>query len=158
MNTVNKNIPEVAMIMANATPIENWQIYWLISKMQVEYILTDITASPADIEHSHLQQAQYQEETLPVISLEKFYGLEELPLSSIPRYIVTKSPAADGDLIRAILRTYHPVRIRRLDFTATHALLPRLTKNSTDILGAFTLPDNQLVIIPNIDAILVKLQ
>lgn len=154
MSTIQQTLPEVAIIMANTPPVEGWHIHWLISKKQVEYILTDIAALPPGGEYPHLQRAQYQEEMLPVISLEQHFGLDEPPQSAGYRYLVTKSPHEAGRVTRAILRFSHPVRVRKLNFNSTPTQHTGLQENVEHILGAFTLPDNQLVIIPDIPAIL----
>lgn len=67
MNAANMNTPEVAMIMANAAPVEGLQSRRLISNRQAGYMIMDITALPAGVEHPCLQQVQYQEEILPDI-------------------------------------------------------------------------------------------
>jgi hypothetical protein len=156
MNTVDRKIPEVALIKANTAPVDDWNIYWLISKKQIEYLLTDIAGLPPSAEQPDLQRAQYQEEFLPVLSLEKYYGLEEPSPVSGYRYIVTKSPALQGEISRAIVRFAHPVRVRKLTFEAVPAQYTGLKKNEDTILGAYTLPDNQLVIIPDLAAVVGK--
>lgn len=156
MSTLLQTSPEIAIIMANTPPIDRWNIYWLISKRQVEYILTDVVMHPPSAEHPNLQRAQYQEEILPIVSLEKHFGLEESLTVSSYRYIVTKSPTPDGKLAKAILRFSHPIRVRKLDFNSAPAQHTGLRENVDHILGAFTLPDNQLVIIPDIPAIMQR--
>lgn len=154
MSTIQQTQPEIALIMANTEPFEGWTIHWLLSKKQVEYILTDIAALPPGGEYPHLQRAQYQEEMLPVIRLEEHYGLAEPPASAGYRYIVTKNPGTEGQLVRAIIRFSHPIRVRKINFNSVPTQITGLKKNSTHVLGAFTLPDNQLLIMPDIVAIL----
>lgn len=156
MNTVDQKIPEVALIMANTAPVNGLNIYWLISKKQIEYLMTDIAGLPATAEQPDRQRAQYQDEVLPVFSLENHYGLEELSPSASYRYIVTKNPVPEQGISKAILRLSHPVRVRKLTFEATPAQFTGLRENEADILGAFTLADNQLVIIPDLSALLAK--
>lgn len=156
MNTVDQKIPEVALIMANTAPVNGWNLYWLISKKQIEYLLTDIARLPASAEQPDRKRAQYQDEALPVFSLEEHFGLEELSPSTSYRYIVTKNPAPERRISKAILRLSHPVRIRKLTFEATPAQFTGLRENEDDILGAFTLADYQLVIVPDLSAILAR--
>lgn len=158
MKTAIEKVPEVAIIMANTAPVEGMQIYWLISKSQVEYMLTDISILPKTSEQPEFERAQYQEEVLPVISLEKYYGLEELPPVSAYRYIVSKNPAPGNKLVKAILRLCHPVRVRKLNFNATKAQQNVLKRNGEDVLGAFILEEQQLVIIPDMASILDTVQ
>jgi len=155
MSTIQQTIPEVALIMADLPAVKGWQVHWLLSKKQIEYILTDIAALPPSPENPRLQRAQYQEAVLPVVSLEQHFGFRAQ--TSSPgryRYIVAKSPAPDGGLARAILRVCHPVRVRKLNFNSSPAQRPEVGKNSAHILGTFTLPENLLVIIPDLAAII----
>ncbi len=156
MNTSIKNEPEVALIPANTIPIEGWDLNWLISKSQVEYILHDIATLPSVGDDSHLQRAQYQDEALPVFCLEKYFGLQKATPSANYKYVVVKVPLQNGGISKAILRLTHSIRIRKLTFNSTLAQTTGLRTNTDDILGAFTLPDNQLVIVPDIAAMLLK--
>lgn len=156
ISTPNQREPEVAMILANSAPIDGWTPYWLISKLQIEYILHDIAAVPPSSEAPHIQRAQYQDETLPVLSLEKYYGVNPSLYDVRYTYLVTKLPLPTGGISKTVLRLSNPVRIRKLNFNAAKAQETGLQVNDEDILGAFTLPDNQLVIVPDITAILRK--
>lgn len=156
MNTPITIQPEVALIMANTTPVEGWNINWLISKTQVEYILHDIASLPSVANNTTLQRAQYQDEALPVFNLEKYFGLVEKTDSANYKYIVVKVPQENGGIAKAILRITSSVRLRKLTFNSTLAQTTGLQTNVNDILGAFTLPDNQLVIVPDIAAMLLK--
>lgn len=151
------NVPEVALFMANTPPVNGWALHWLLSKSQIEFVLHDISALPPCSEFPGLQRAQHQDEVLPVLSLEQHYALETLPVTSGFKYIVTRVPTADGTLLKVILRICNPLRIRKLNFNAEKTLHTGLQKNSQDILGAFTLPDNQLIILPDIEKILVNI-
>ncbi len=146
--------PEIAIFKANTTNTEGRDIYWVLSKIQIEYILHEITALPPSAEQPQLQRTQYLEESLPVLSLEKYYGLQELPLRSTYGYVVAKIPMNTGSMQKAVLRTNNPVRIRKLTFNAEPAEHTGLPEHSEDIIGMFSLPENQLLIVPNIAAIL----
>jgi chemotaxis signal transduction protein len=88
---------------------------------------------------------------LPVLSLEQYFGLQEEPSRSEGyKYVVTKTPVGEDTIARTILRFSHPIRIRKLIFNATEARHTGLLVNSGDILGAFTLPENQLLIVPDV--------
>jgi hypothetical protein len=152
-NEIEKQ-PEIAIFQANTLSVEGWNIYWVLSKIQIEYILHDITPLPPNAEQPHLERTQYLEETLPVLSLEKYYGLQELPTRSTYGYIVAKIPMPSGDMQKAVLRTNNPIRIRKLTFNAAEAKYTGLPEHSEDILGAFTLPENQLIVVPDIASIL----
>ncbi|WP_136806104.1 chemotaxis protein CheW [Desulfosediminicola flagellatus] len=156
MNTSIRNELEVALIPANTEQIDGWNLNWLISKSQVEYILHDIASIPSVRNDSQLQRAQYQDEALPVFNLEKHFGLQENPDAPNLKYVVVKVPLHSGGISKAVIRLTNSIRIRKLTFNSTLAQATGLQKNEDDILGAFTLSDNQLVIVPDIAAMLLK--
>lgn len=151
--SITTQAPEIAMIQANCRPMDGWQIHWLISRKQIEYLLTDIVSLPPSVEQPHLERAQYLEQSLPVIHLENHFGLvQDSPPASF-RYLVSKCVTRDKKIMRAMLKICHPVRMRKLSFHSTPTIHSTIPSNEHHILGAFTMPDNQLVIIPDIFAI-----
>lgn len=150
MITAQQKEPEIGLIKANVPSIEGWDINWLISRSQIEYILHDIATLSADPKYPELQRAQYQEDALLVVSLEKYFHLGTLPTAQPYKYVVTRAPSVDGKARRVILRTATPLRVRKLNFNAAQAADTGLPQNSQDLLGAFALPDNQLVLIPDL--------
>jgi hypothetical protein len=148
--------PEIAMFMANTVTVEGWNIYWVLSKIQIEYILHDVMTLPPNQEQPQQERVQYMEESLPLLSLEKYYGLEELPTRPTYGYIVAKIPMGTDRMQKVVLHTNNPVRIRKLTFNAVQAQYTGLPENSEDILGAFSLPENQLLIVPDIALMLDK--
>lgn len=147
---------EIALIEANCEPIDGWQIYWILSKTQIEYMLTDIATLPLNHNQTGLLKAQYQDEVLYVLNLESYYGLSALSSSTSDRYLVTKYPASDNRLIRAILKLSNPVRLRKIDTDTQNSEVAILKSNADQILGAFELQEKQIGIIPDIEAILTS--
>lgn len=150
MSTAQQKEPEVGLIKANVPSSEGWEINWLISRSQIEYILHDIAALPPDPRYPGLQRAQYQDDALLVLCLEKYFHLGTLPAAQPYKFVVTRAPGADGKTRRVILRTANPLRVRKLNFNAAEAANTGLPQNSQELLGAFALPENQLVLIPDI--------
>lgn len=150
MITAQQKDPEIGLIKANVPSREGWEINWLISRSQIEYILHDIAALPPDSQFPDLQRAQYQEDALLVLSLEKHFHLGTLPVTQPYKFVVTRAPGADGKARRVILRTANPLRVRKMDFNVAQAADTGLPQNSEDLLGAFALPENQLVLIPDL--------
>ncbi len=66
---------EVATIKANTPPLGGLELYWLLSRNQLEFILQDITVIQSPLQ---VATAQYQDVMLPVINLEKHFGLQEI--------------------------------------------------------------------------------
>lgn len=148
---------EIAMVMANTPSVDGWNLHWIVSKSQVEYVLRDIATLPPRFENDTLQRAQYQDSPLPVVSLEQHFGLSSTEQSLPYKYIILKIPTDSQKVEKIILRTVHPIRVRKLTFNSAEAQHTGLKQNYGDILGAYTLPDNQLLIIPDLNAILATL-
>lgn len=144
--------------MANTAPVDGWQLNWLLSKNQLEYLLRDIAmVSSHAFQSPALQAAQYMEEILPVVSLESYYGLAEVTRPQAYKYLVTKVAMPANTLSKIVIRTVHPARIRKLTAnTVAHATV--LPAHSEDILGAFTMPDNQLLIVPDLPRLVTACQ
>ncbi len=147
---------EVIMIQANTPPTEGGVVYWLLSKNQMEYILQDIALVPGGSTTTPIARAQYQEEVLPVLSLEKYFGLRESGGSGTYRYLVAKTAADTGGIARIIIRTAHQIRVRKLTFAAS-PVASTFAENNEDVLGAFSHDDTDLLIVPDIAAIRKKI-
>lgn len=147
---------EVALIEANTLPISGRVVHWLLSRKQVIYILRELGMTQKIPGRTRFPQATYLEEMLPVVDLETYFGLSVKDNSVEKHYLIARAPKADGTLGRVIIPTSHPVRIRKAGFEAIAAGETGLTDNSQDILGAFVLASNDLVILPDLTAIIAK--
>lgn len=154
--SITTQAPEVAMIQADCNPVDGWQIHWLISRKQIEYLLTDIVSLPPNDVQPQFERAQYLEQSLPVIHLEEYYGLARTSPQPGYRYLVTKFAAKNHSMLRAILKIHHPVRMRKLTFNSVPCSTSPTPKNGEHLLGAYTLPDNQIILIPDLFALVDK--
>jgi hypothetical protein len=142
---------EVATIKANTPPFQGLELYWLLSRNQLEFILQDITVfqSPPLV-----ATAQYQEAMLPVINLEQHFGLPESERRRLVKYLVIRAVTAEKALVKVIIETPHPLKMQELETGfAGGARLLSLPRNSTDLLGIYTMPDGCLGIVPDIAGI-----
>lgn len=60
------------MIKANSKPLAGFELYWLLSRSQIEFIFQEMRSVRAS---SGIAAAHYHNALLPVISLEEYYGL-----------------------------------------------------------------------------------
>lgn len=141
---------EVATVRANCDPLNGYELYWLVSRNQLEIILQNI-----EVFHSppFVATVQYREVMLPVISLEKHFGLAARKVEKSMKYLILRAANADQALVRLIVETPFSPKIQKPEkgFTAFGALA--LPKNSVDILGIYSLSATALAIVPDIAGI-----
>jgi len=147
---------EVALIEANTSPVAGRVVHWLMSRKQVIYVLRELVLTQPASGRTRFPQAPYLEEMLPVVELETYFGMPVRDARAEKHYLVARAPKADGSLGRVIIPTSYPVRIRKAGFEAIPAGETGLMENHQDILGAFVLASNDLVILPDISAIIAK--
>ncbi len=141
---------EIAIIQANTPSGKEGRLFWLLSRHQLEFILKDVKVfqSPA-----LAAAAQYRETILPVISLEEHFGMApEAALRSL-KYLVVRAATDEKTLAKLIVATPHGVRLDKLELgfgVASDLMVPR---NSSDVLGSYTLPDGGIGLVPDIAAI-----
>lgn len=144
---------EVAVVRANTAPLGTLHIYWLLSRNQIEFILTEIETVPAPGENIPAR-ARYLDEALPLIDLENYYGLEGLGQTLPDKYIVTRTTDPNGELVKVIIPAAHPLRMKKLSFATTPAPGSALNKNEEHILGAFFQDNDTLLVVPDLQTII----
>lgn len=147
---------EVALILANCAPYNGRYIYWVLSRKQIEYILTDLEKRGEDKTAHTGVYGQYLEELLPVISLERYFGLKVRKTRLADKFIVTRTAGENGKLAKIIVQAPFPVRMRNLDFKTAPTDDNGLLKNSEDILGCFHQGTKHIFIVPDLAVILEK--
>lgn len=137
-------------------PIGGRHIHWLVSRKQVIYVLRELVITKPVAGRGRFPQAVYLEEMLPVVEMESYFGMPLSNPKAERHYLVARAPKANGTIGKVIIATSHPVRIRKVGFEAIPANETGLMKNHQDILGAFVLASNDLVILPDLSAIIAK--
>jgi len=137
---------EIATIKANIASFQGCELYWLISRSQLEFLFKEleICSSPP-----FAAAAKYQELMLPVINLERFYGLVEQKRNGPPKYLVVKSVNDQKELVKVIVETPQPLKIHKLATGPKPLPLPSLPQNSEDVLGMYGFAEGKLGIVPN---------
>ena len=146
---------EVATIQANCEPLGGYNLYWLVSRSQVEFILQNI-----EVFHSppFVATAQYQEMMLPVVSLEKHYGLSEKKLARSHKYMVLRAANANQMLVKLIAETPFSPKMQKLETDSTSLGAIVLPKNNVDVLGIYSLSENMAAVVPDIAGIIRSLK
>lgn len=137
---------EIATIKVNSTIFQGCELYWLLSRNQLEFLFKEVeifSSSP------FVATAKYKDAMLPVINLEKYFGLEGKDENGPPKYLVVRSVNEKKELVKLIIQTSHTLRINKLDSEFQSLQSPVLPKNSKDILGMYSLATGQIGVVPD---------
>jgi hypothetical protein len=137
---------EIATIKANSASFQGCELYWLISRNQLEFLFKEleVCSSPP-----YAAAAKYQEIMLPVINLEKYYGLAEQKQHGPSKYLVVKSVNDQKELVKVIVETPQPLKIQKLAAGPESLPAPELPKNSENVLGMYGFAEGKLGIVPD---------
>ncbi len=137
---------EIATIKANSDNLQGFELYWLLSRKQLEFLFKEIEVFSSP---NFVATAKYQETMLPVINLEKYYGLEENEPSGSIKYLVIRSVNEEKEMVKLIIQTSQTLKIHKLESGFDSLQFPILPKNSKDVLGMYALATGQVGIVPN---------
>lgn len=146
-----EKIIEVVIIKANSYTISGADLYWLLSRQQLEFIFKDIDIFE---EPPYAPTAQYRESMLPVISLEEYYGLQTREKPGQEKYLVVRAANDEKGVVKLIVETPNPVKIHRLESGFTPIASLALPRKATDVLGIYGLSKDKIAVVPD----LVKIQ
>jgi hypothetical protein len=147
---------QIATIKANNVTFQGCELYWIFSRNHLEFLFREleIFSSP-----SLVATAKYQEVMLPVINLEKYYGLAQKVQNGAPKYLVVRSVTEQNELVKLIIQTPQAVKIQALEtgFIALQSP-PALPKNNNDVLGIYSLATDKIGIVPDFIAMSRSIQ
>jgi hypothetical protein len=145
---------EIATIKANTTTFLGGELFWILSRNQLEFLFKEIEISSSP---PFAAKARYQGVMLPVISLEKHYGLKEIDQDSSLKYLVVRSVNEKKELEKVIVQTPRTLKIQTLEgFSSLQA--PALPRNSENVLGMYSFEPGKLGIVPDFTGIIRSLQ
>ncbi len=147
---------EIALLQIDQ--ISNQEAYWVFSKQQIEFIISDFSPHPSTLGSAFSGEVSFQDKLLPIIHLEKHFALETKVTNIAEKYIILKAPTNTETLLHIAIRAIYPLRIRSLNFSTMVAMHSGLSQNGADILGAFLDDHNTLYIVPNINTIFEKMK
>ena len=144
---------EIALVRARTNSEQGEKVYWIFSRAQIEFVLKEL-----DHEASASGQtvARYQDITLPVLSLEKHYGMgEEAEKSS--KYLVLRAVDKSGKLQRLIVACGASPQFLVPDSGVTDTTDFSLLANPEDVLGIYRLGGEKIGVVPDIARICAEL-
>jgi hypothetical protein len=138
---------EIIQVRAHCLPLEGFELYWLFGKSQLEFVLKDIElfASP-----SRVSTTRYGDKMVPVISLEKYFGIEVKYENIDKKYLVIRAVNEKNEMIKLIIQTIHSLQVQKLGMEFTARSSVHFPDNRGAILGTYSLPGNKIVVVPDI--------
>lgn len=141
---------ELATVKAGCHPLEGFEIYWLFSRNQVDFVFQELDLVKAEGAHD---RAEFQGGMLPVVWLENYFGLQRVRGNKEPKYVVISGVSTDGELKRVIFPAPHSLKLHKLDSELKPVPSFVLPEKSDDILGVYSLSGSKLAIVPDIGKI-----
>jgi len=146
---------EIALVRAHCLPVEKHDVYWLFGKSQLEFVLKDVESSASP---SRVPAAKYRDMMLPVVSLEKYFGIAMNYENIDTKYLVVRSVNGKGKMIKLIIKTVHSLKVHKLETEFSTITSVRFSQNGEDVLGTYSLSGNRIAVVPDIVKIAQSIQ
>lgn len=137
-------------------------LYWMFSRKQLEMVLREIdsvSVGPAAGDSCRGIMA-WQDELLPVVCLEQYYGLVKAVPAIPQKHLVLKAAAQRGDAVSVsmlVMPVYTDLQLGSVSGGGRAVEPDFLRMNGSDILGAFELSAQKFVVLPDICRIAERL-
>lgn len=149
-----ENARKIVVVKMNAVSAGGSRLFWMFSKAQLELVLKDLESTPVASAAVYCQATtRWQEETLPVVSLEKYFGIFKAAASLPTKHLILKGPMREKNAVEVLniaIPVYTEVQTGSLAAQG-RSLSPKfIPENCSDILGAYELKGKRIVVIPDI--------
>lgn len=148
------NDRKIIVIKSNSFLGGDERLFWLFSKNQLELVLKEIERISLAPANGFCEATiAWQDDILPVVHLEKYFGIPEASLSSPAKHLILKGAVQEGQELKMsmiAIPVYAELKMGSLNFTGSPITPEILKTNSTDILGAYELAGRKIVVIPDI--------
>ena len=123
INQTKASEQRVLIFPAQTPRVSDRQIYFLVSQHQMEDIIMDPSVRPVPFSPSHIEGiSEWQNQVLPVISLETCLGMQSLISQKIQRLMVIraqKNESAPMGFCQIMIRLVPPIRMLTLPIECT---------------------------------------
>ena len=141
---------EVAIVRACCKSNDNTELYWMMSRSQVEFVAKNL-----ELVHSSGAQifARYGDQVLPVFSLEGHFGFASDSIQKSEKYIGVRFVNNDGKLQRLVIATSDSPHFFTLSrsFPALDSF--SAPQNSTHMQGVYVLGKGKVAVIPDVTSV-----
>jgi len=145
---------DILLVKSSGSGADDAHLYWLFSKSQLEMVLRDIVVQSAPAPMSLAQGVvNWQDEALPLVSLESYYGMAKRAVAQPTRYLFIKGAARVAGEVRLamiVVPISAEMRMGALDIAGTPIAPLPLKENGTDIHGTYALADGGVAVVPDV--------
>ena len=155
-----ENTQKIIVVKTHAVSASGSRLFWMFSRTQLELVLKDLESTPVDSGQQYCQATtRWQEETLPVVCLEKYFGIIKITGALPTKHLILKGARKEKDevkLANIAIPVYTDMQTGPLTVQGRY-LNPRfLPANSSDVLGVYELSGRRIVVVPDIYKIAVN--
>jgi hypothetical protein len=145
-----KDSRKIIVIQSNSSALEDNQLFWLFSKNQLELVLKEIDPAMVEPASDYCQATiTWQDEILPVVSLEKYFGIAAIHQATPTKYILLKGAQKGKQEVHVAMIAvpiFSDLKIGSVNFSGTSISPTVLKANETDILGAYEHRDRKIIV------------
>jgi hypothetical protein len=93
-----ENTRKIIVVKTNAVTSAGSRLFWMFSRTQLDLVLKELECTPvASGEALCEATTSWQDDTLPVVCLEKYFGIFKAIGSSPTRHLILKGPSTAKD-------------------------------------------------------------
>ena len=148
---------EVVVFKSNIEPIRAREVYWLITKNQLEHVAQEIEINPIPFAQKYIfGLTAWQGLVLPVISLESFFKFKPHHKITSSRKVVVKTAVQgdDGLAARLMLDVPFDVKVRSLESEeCSPAGISQKELEARGLRGVYEWEQDKLLLVPDLDRI-----
>ncbi|WP_457577630.1 hypothetical protein [Desulfomarina sp.] len=151
-----KEILELAVIRADCSTKMGENVFWLLSRSQIEFVLSDLELDAAE---NGQFAGRYRDMVLPVVRLEEYFGLldRKVRRKNKKKYVVAGAVNRKEELVRIILQTRHHVQMLKLSKNMPSSFSFPLPRREKDVLGIYSLAEDKILILPDLVRIAARM-
>jgi len=143
---------DIIFVKADVQPIRKREVFWALSRSQVEHIVQDLALCPVPFAPVYLAGlAAWQGLALPAVSLERYFGFRPARGGEVKRRIVVKT-TTNGEpplVSRLLVDVAYDVKIRSM----SDACVPvRIAEQlaARGLKGAYEWEQDALLLVPDL--------
>lgn len=147
---------KIAIFKANISPFRGREAFWLISKNQMEHIVTEINIRSIPFAERHLEGvAAWQGLVVPVVNLEKFFNIKAAKkIKTEKRMLVrTSVQGGKGTAARLLINLPYGIKVKPLEDDFKPASIPVSEIEALGLKGAYEWGKDKLFLVPDLDKI-----
>jgi chemotaxis signal transduction protein len=147
---------DIFLVKADVGPIRKREVFWALSTSQVEHIVQDLTICPVPFARNYLSGlGAWQGLGLPVVSLERYFGLRPVRGTEVKRRIVAKTTTAEEPQLisRLLIDVAYDVRIRPMVPDCVPVQIANGQLAARGLKGAYEWEKDALLLLPDLQMI-----